>query len=429
MWPYTGKAHPKNGSFPYFDPGGPYPTELGDSFLNRMILDNVDPDEAVARYMDTDVATVKRLDRLQELLLDKQRARDRVCGYEFADWIVSRYQTEPLFRSPSHLETPLTLHLAAQLFERLDMDPAVVEAAAANPPTGLFPISATPIHPSVVEKFGLKFIGKDHRYRYFDEGSFTFEEFAGRYMRFAWNPKLAEGMHWFREGQHDKALEALEQAVVTSPRSAIGRFVLSDLLARQHRLAEAIQRAREAVKLEPENRHYNDRLQHYLNRRAQLSVLPRGEPKRNPRANLVLDFDRTGNAQTFQLEGWSNPEAGYTWTIGPRARLLVRDVSVGNGYKMTFSASPFAPSTRPFQRFTVLVNDFPVGEVKMDAPADVEIEVAPNSPPAQLNTLVITFDLPDAAKPSDFDNASTDQRVLGLAFRRLEIAPAATRGA
>src|SRR6185312_406205 len=33
LWPYTGTAHPKNATFPYFDQNGPYPPELGDSFL------------------------------------------------------------------------------------------------------------------------------------------------------------------------------------------------------------------------------------------------------------------------------------------------------------------------------------------------------------------------------------------------------------
>jgi len=34
FWPYTGQPHPRNAPAPYLDGSGPYPPELGDSFLN-----------------------------------------------------------------------------------------------------------------------------------------------------------------------------------------------------------------------------------------------------------------------------------------------------------------------------------------------------------------------------------------------------------
>jgi hypothetical protein len=120
----------------------------------------------------------KRLDRLKDLVLDKQRTRDRACGYDFAEIVETRFRIESLFRSPNHLEIPLTMTLAEHLFSRLGMDPAIVTASAANPPPGLFPISAPPIHPRVAEKFGLTFAEADTRYRYFDDGGFTFEEYC-----------------------------------------------------------------------------------------------------------------------------------------------------------------------------------------------------------------------------------------------------------
>lgn len=100
FWPHTGQPHPKNAPAPFLDEGGPYPAELGDSFLNRMIAAGVPAKDAVRSYLATDVATVRRVDRLQELVLDKQRARDKECGYDFADLISARFRQEQLSEAP-----------------------------------------------------------------------------------------------------------------------------------------------------------------------------------------------------------------------------------------------------------------------------------------------------------------------------------------
>ena len=118
LWPYTGQSHPKNAAAPFLDEAGPYPAELGDSFLNRMIVAGVPAEQAVQTYLSTDVATVRRVDRLQELVLDKQRDRDLACGYGFADLISARFRQERLFRSPNHPEVRLTMMLAGEVFAR-----------------------------------------------------------------------------------------------------------------------------------------------------------------------------------------------------------------------------------------------------------------------------------------------------------------------
>ena len=127
LWPCTGQAHPKNQPHRYSDASGPYSAELSDLFLNRMILDGVDPDEAVARFMAADIATLRKADRLREILMQKQRSRDLMCGYRFADFIEAHVQHERLFRSPNHPEVPLTILLATEVFGRLGVDNAILE--------------------------------------------------------------------------------------------------------------------------------------------------------------------------------------------------------------------------------------------------------------------------------------------------------------
>ncbi len=264
LWPHTGSPHPRNTPAPLLDASGPYPAEIGDSFMNRMIAEKVPADEAVARYLATDVAKVRKLDRLMELFLDRQRKRDVACGFHFADFIEGNFRTSRLFRTPNHPETPLSVMLATEVFGRIGVDGAITATMETQPPSNLFPATEAPLHPSVIAHFGLTYADAQTRYRYFSEGSFTFAEYASRYMRYEWNSTLVEGFHLAREGHTEPAVVALERAVALSPRSSAGHSVLSEMLARQGRTRESIERAFQAVILEPSNDHFQRRLDHLL---------------------------------------------------------------------------------------------------------------------------------------------------------------------
>jgi hypothetical protein len=61
LWPFAGSAHPRNrGAFVL--PGGPYPGEHGDRFLDRMVAEGVDEDEAIRRYLAIDMEVEGELD-------------------------------------------------------------------------------------------------------------------------------------------------------------------------------------------------------------------------------------------------------------------------------------------------------------------------------------------------------------------------------
>jgi tetratricopeptide (TPR) repeat protein len=259
LWPCTGSPHPRNAPAPFLDQHGPYPPELGDSFLDRLIAANMPADEAVRQYLATDIATVRHAERMAEIMLDNLRARDRTCGTRFADMIAARFRDERLFRSPNHPTAPMTAALAIEAFGRLGVDAAVLAQLEASPPDWLFPLTETPIHPSIIARFGLRFVTADTRYLFFNEGRFTFAEFAGRYMRYEWNPLLAEAFHLFWQQQEDAALDAFMRAVPTAPRSAVARLVLSELLGKRGRLQEAFEMAREATELEPDHLDYRRR--------------------------------------------------------------------------------------------------------------------------------------------------------------------------
>jgi hypothetical protein len=264
LWPHAGSAHPRNAPAPLLDASGPYPGEIGDSFLNRMLAQNTPADAAVARYLDMDVPRVRNVDRLMELILDRQRARDEACGFNFADYIAANFRKQRLFLTPHHPATRMAIVLAAEVFGRIGVDTRIINAMQANPPSGLLPATEAPLHPSVIAHFGLREVTAETRYRYYNEGSFSFAEYAFRYMNFTWNPALAEGLHLYRINRTDEAVGVLERALKLSPRSALGHFVLAELMLRKGQFRQAIELAFKATLLEPQNAHFQARLDYLL---------------------------------------------------------------------------------------------------------------------------------------------------------------------
>ena len=80
----------------------PYPMEYGDSYLNRMIKSGIDPERAVDEYADEDLNNIINLDRFDEIVIEKQKERDRNSEYEFVIFIESRFRDEQLFLTCYH---------------------------------------------------------------------------------------------------------------------------------------------------------------------------------------------------------------------------------------------------------------------------------------------------------------------------------------
>jgi tetratricopeptide (TPR) repeat protein len=269
LWPFSGQAHPRNTAYPFFEIG-PYPGEAGDSYLNRMIQAATDPEEAVAAYENLAINTRINLDRLYELVMDKQRLRDEATGYWIADVIEAHFRTEPVFLTPYHPNTRIAVTLAAQLFQQLGADSADIERMRNGTRVTPFPRDEMPLHPGVVRHWGLAYAPADRRYRFLSEGSFTFREYALRYMRYQWNDALEKGLFLSRGGDPNAALEALRAAVARSPRSAAGYNALGGALAHRGENDAAIAARHRAAELEPDNGSYRANLGELLRKLGRL---------------------------------------------------------------------------------------------------------------------------------------------------------------
>jgi tetratricopeptide (TPR) repeat protein len=256
LWPFGGQPHPRNRDMPWL-PGGPYPGEFGDEVLNRLIERGVDPDSAAAEYLAFDVARARNVGRMAEVALDRQRQRDAACGgYDVAGLIERQLPYEPLFRSRGHLNPSILRHLAQVLFSQLGGSSAFMQYLATTRYDDLVPRSEIPIHPTIAAQFGLSYVHPGRRYQFFNEGGYTFTEWAARYMAYAWNEDFHKAMHLASKGDLAEAIPLWEQSMEQSPRSSIGRANLAEILMRNGMAQCAVRWIREAAALEPENAEY-----------------------------------------------------------------------------------------------------------------------------------------------------------------------------
>ena len=255
LWPFAGQAHPNNIGLPWL-PSGPYGGESADSFLNRLILAGKPPEEAVETYMNSNVTSRVNLDRLYELVVDRQRSRDATAGYDIAGPIEQYFRTEQVFLSQYHPNRRIALVLATRMFQQIGAQQEDIDRMHAVIRSTPFPKTETPIHPAVARHFGLEYAPPERRYRYMNEGNFTAREYALRYMRYEWNEALEEGMHLAHTGQWEPAQEKLLEGLMRSPNSSAGHGSLANVLAHRGDLNAAVVAARRAIDIEPDTASY-----------------------------------------------------------------------------------------------------------------------------------------------------------------------------
>jgi len=254
VWPFANEPHVHNSPEPPFS-DGPYPSQLSDSFLNRLILKGATPEQALEDYLALDIAKAAHLDRMSEIYFDKQRERDRRTGFDLAPAVEARFRTEALFRTPHHPNAPLFGEVASQLFTRLGVPADTIEAALRSLYTTPFPPDELPIHPGVIRHFGLTFADDKTRYSYFDEGRFTFRDYVLRYMRYENNRALRLGIATAEHGDAAEALALLDEGLARSPESMRGwraRGIVLDRVGRHGEACAAFARAAEVAPASPE---------------------------------------------------------------------------------------------------------------------------------------------------------------------------------
>jgi tetratricopeptide (TPR) repeat protein len=262
LWPLAGEPHVENYAFESW-PDGPYPAELGDAYLNRMLTKGVTPEEAVQRYVAEDLNRIVDLDGLYRNVIERQRSIDSVTGFNVADLIESRFREEPLFLTRRRPGRKMVYHILRELRHRAGSGSADVTQFVHDATSPRFPLVEMPIHPSVSKHFGLRYGGPDWEYRYSGDKTTTFSQFALKYMRFeidGTRKDLDDGIRLSREGNSDAALPKLSRGLAAWPASAEGHYALAIAYERQQRPDLALTALRRAIELDPWESQYYGKL-------------------------------------------------------------------------------------------------------------------------------------------------------------------------
>jgi hypothetical protein len=135
--------------------------------------------------------------------------------------------------------------------------------------------------------------------------------------------------------------------------------------------------------------------------------------------DCTIEFGLDGNARSHCLHGWSGPEKGFTWTIGPESALLLPRPAAPFGFFLEITAVPFViPGSLPAQEVGIRVNGNLVGHISMQAEGTWSLYVPPV--PSGWDRIVLTFEHPDAGRPIDFGSGA-DGRSLALSMRAIRI--------
>jgi tetratricopeptide (TPR) repeat protein len=288
LWPFCYGAHPADADIPapYHKP---FTNEFGDKWLDQEIRDGADRQTLVDRYECLDISALVNLDRMVELGIAAQKARDLRSDMSFNDYIMSQLTEHRPFIQPHHPDLEMFNRLARETFARIGCTPVEIEAALAH--RRYVPGSAqeVPIHPRIVEHFGLRWAPPDLRYISAFGERMTWTQFCRRYVAHDWSERLqtclaratevtttdeaailatelegaareydsAEGYSalsdlWRRLGRLDAALDAIERALISNPTVWPCSIRRVDLLLAMERPADALAVAQDLAVSLPE---------------------------------------------------------------------------------------------------------------------------------------------------------------------------------
>ncbi len=136
---------------------------------------------------------------------------------------------------------------------------------------------------------------------------------------------------------------------------------------------------------------------------------------------LDIRFGQDGNDQNHLGVGWSGPQPGFRWSVGPESEFWLENPGDGSDWGLELTLNPYVhPPALPEQRLTVLVRGNVVGRAAFGDQRTLLLRI-----PAAFFTspgpVRLTFVHPDATAPTRFGHPD-DTRPLAFCCRGLRLA-------
>lgn len=159
----------------------------GDTFITRRVKAGASLDEVVREYTTLDVNSVLSLDEWKASNLAMLRKREESSSIRISSYIEETFEAKRCFWAPNHPTNSLVRHAFGQVLEVLGLDDLDAKAGddfASH--IGLGALPQLPVHPSIIEHFGLTYIDNNSLYTH-QEQSMDFESWVRLYTATAIN--------------------------------------------------------------------------------------------------------------------------------------------------------------------------------------------------------------------------------------------------
>jgi hypothetical protein len=221
LWPFMARDPRSEVAMKPWCNEGPYPAYISNRLILEILRDEKDLDRVYERFMAIKIKDHVDLDRLHDLTMLKIRRLDRESDVVVGNFIESSFTSKRLFLVQIHPAGPMLRHFYEETFRCLDLKPPPERPAELEASRGIGSYDA-PIHPDIVEHFGLTW-AQGLKYRHYAEGHFSYEEFIRRYIRFEWTMLFYLGVHLAQDNSRLLEAEVLLNEAALRP-NAPARF-------------------------------------------------------------------------------------------------------------------------------------------------------------------------------------------------------------
>jgi GT2 family glycosyltransferase len=133
---------------------------------------------------------------------------------------------------------------------------------------------------------------------------------------------------------------------------------------------------------------------------------------------LKIDFGKDGNGHIYQIEGWSEPEPRYTWSLGAVSKLEFPRPAEPADYMLNLHVHPFTGNGKiASQKLQIVVNNLDIGDFDVRVTSSLECPL-PWALISEQPTISLEFRHPNASSRLSIDG-QPDERLIAFAFEKI----------
>lgn len=176
LWPFDSHQNGKDPGHTDSYPDFPFP--FSDAAMGRLRSLVPDHQQRLMIYRNLDFDDAPDLMRYYEMEATRLVAEDRRLGLDLGAFILDNFRERRLFHTITHPAEPMLKRVSETLCRRMDLRPAFGQTDF-----DCLRLYQVPIHPAVIDAFGLLWVNKDSQYNFFlDSVKLNFDEYFSKYI-------------------------------------------------------------------------------------------------------------------------------------------------------------------------------------------------------------------------------------------------------